>query len=114
MAIIRITQSIDVIYVIGYLAVVSLITAIAYKSDKRKAELNAWRIPESILHLLEFIGGWVAAFCSQRIFRHKISKEEYQFEFWSIAAIHQYIAFDFMQNWKFSRAIFHFIEPILK
>jgi uncharacterized membrane protein YsdA (DUF1294 family) len=114
MAIIRITQSIDVIYVVGYLAVISIITVVAYKSDKRKAESNSWRTPEATLHLFEFLGGWVAAFCSQRIFRHKISKEEYQFGFWSIAVIHQYMAYDFMQNWKFSKAVFHFIEPILK
>jgi len=112
-AIIRITESIDLLYVAGYLAGISLITVFAYKFDKRKAESNSWRIPEAALHLYEFLGGWVAAFFSQRIFRHKISKTEYQFGFWFIAVIHQYMAFDYMQNWKFSRGAFQFIEPIL-
>ncbi len=114
MAIIRISQSIDAIYIAGYLALISIVTVLAYRSDKRRAELNAWRIPESKLHLYEFLGGWVAAFFSQRIFRHKISKQDYQFGFWFIAIVHQCMAFDFMQQWKYSRAVFKFMEPILK
>ncbi|MBC8206823.1 MAG: DUF1294 domain-containing protein [Kiritimatiellales bacterium] len=114
MAIIRITQSIDIIYVVGYLGVISVITVFAYKSDKRKAESNSWRTPEATLHLYEFLGGWAAGFCSQRIFRHKISKKGYQSGFWFIAVIHQYMAFDYMQDWKFARAAFQFIEAILK
>ena len=114
MAIIKVTQFIAPVYIIGYLAMISFITVLAYKSDKRKAESNSWRTPEAKLHLYELLGGWVAGFFSQRIFRHKISKVEYQAEFWLIAVIHQYIAFDYLQNWKCSKAIFHFIEPTLK
>ena len=81
-------------YVIGYLVAISVATVYVYWSDKKRAEVNSWRTPEKTLHLLELIGGWAAAFISQRLFRHKISKGEYQFMFWLIGIVHQYMSFD--------------------
>jgi uncharacterized membrane protein YsdA (DUF1294 family) len=114
MALIKIAQSIALLYLLAYLLGVSSLTVYLYWSDKRKAESNAWRTPETTLHLHEFLGGWAAAFFAQRIFRHKISKEDYQFAFWFIGCLHQYLSFDYLHNWKLSIAAFHFIEPILK
>ena len=114
MALVKIVEHIDIVYVTGYLVVVSLLTIYSYWSDKRKAEANLLRTPESTLFLLELMGGWAAGFFSQRIFRHKISKEEYQSLFWSIAVIHQYLAFDYLHQWNYTTKVFQFIEPILK
>lgn len=88
----------------GGAAAVSLFTYFAYRSDKRRAEAGAWRIPESILHLCEFLGGWPGAFVAQRVFRHKIAKAFYQVIFWAIVALHQWLAFDFLSDWRFTSA----------
>ena len=86
----------------GFVATVSLLTWFAYRQDKRRAQSRAWRIAESTLHVLELIGGWPAAFLAQRHFRHKCSKSSYQLLFWLIILAHQFLAFDYLQNWKFS------------
>jgi uncharacterized membrane protein YsdA (DUF1294 family) len=84
-------------------AVLSALTYLTYASDKRKAEAGEWRTPENTLHLLEFAGGWPAAFVAQRRLRHKISKGSYQFVFWAIIFVHQAAATDFLLDWKFAR-----------
>ena len=86
---------------------ISLLTFLAYRIDKRRAEGGRWRIPESVLHLAEFLGGWPGAFLAQRLFRHKTAKLSYQVSFWSIVLIHQLIAADFLSGWKFTGAVLH-------
>lgn len=114
MALMRIIQSVDPIIVAGYLTAISTVTALGYRSDKKRAESNAWRIPERTLHVYEMLGGWTAAFFAQRVFRHKISKKEYQCGYWLIGVSHQYMAFDYLQNWKCAKVAVALIEPILK
>lgn len=114
LAIHKISKSIDPAHIAIYLSLISAATAYAYWTDKEKAKSDAWRIPERTLHLLELAGGWVAAFFSQRVFRHKISKRSYQIGFWAIAIVHQYASFDFLNEWRFTQAAFQSIEQILK
>ena len=114
MAVIRITQSIDTLYMIAYVLGISMTTVILYGVDKRKAETTAWRIPESTLHMAELLGGWTAAFAAQRIFRHKISKTKYQIVFWLIALLHQCLAYDYLHGWTVTRAALPFLEPALQ
>lgn len=85
----------------AYGCAMSLITYAAYRRDKRRARMEAWRIPEFHLHLLELVGGWPGAWVAQRRLRHKCSKSFYQFEFWLIICLHQFVAFDSLQNWKY-------------
>ena len=113
-AIQKASKTIEPKYIAIYLAAISAVTICAYWSDKKKAEKKSWRIPESTLHSLELAGGWFAAFFSQRIFRHKISKKKYQFVFWMIAVIHHYASFDYINDWHYTREAFKFIEQILK
>jgi uncharacterized membrane protein YsdA (DUF1294 family) len=89
----------------AYVGVMSLITYAVYRSDKRKARVEAWRTPEMLLHLLELAGGWPGAWLAQRRLRHKCSKISYQFEFWLIICIYQFAAFDSLQQWKYSHML---------
>jgi len=97
----------------AYVVAVSAVTLTALGSDKAKARQGLWRIPESALHFLELAGGWPASFMGQRLFRHKTRKSEYQFTFWSIVALHQYVAIDVVHGWQWSKYIFHVARPLL-
>jgi len=96
LAVLQLGKSTNLKVIIVYVVTISVITYYAYWSDKRKAKRDKWRTPETTLHALEFAGGWCAAFVAQRLLRHKISKTKYQITFWMIAAVHQYLAFDYL------------------
>jgi uncharacterized membrane protein YsdA (DUF1294 family)/cold shock CspA family protein len=83
-----------------WMAIASLGTFALYAWDKRRARRGGIRVSETMLHLLEFHGGWPGAFLAQRALRHKSSKFSYQVTFWLIVAFHQYIATDFLLDWR--------------
>lgn len=85
--------------------IISALTYMVYAGDKRRAQANAWRIPEAHLHLLELLGGWPAAWMAQRRLRHKCSKVSYQCTFWLIVGVHEFAAYDFLQDWRWSGAL---------
>ncbi|MBE5743151.1 MAG: DUF1294 domain-containing protein [Clostridiales bacterium] len=58
-------------FVLGYIAVVSIITFFAYGADKSKAKKNKRRTPEKVLLGLSFIGGAVGGILGMNLFRHK-------------------------------------------
>ena len=114
-------QVYDFRYVSGYLLVVSVLTLFSYRSDKKSAADESWRIPEIRLHAFELAGGWMIAYWAQRIFRHKIRKVSYQVGFWAIGVFHQYLAYDYLHGWKGSqkimdlgKMIFSSIQPYLQ
>ena len=90
---------------IAYLLGISIITFLAYGMDKRRAKINARRIPEASLHLMELIGGWPAAWLAQQTFRHKTSKRSYRIIFWLIVGVYQGIAIDCLMGWKYASAL---------
>ncbi len=113
-ALAELSKKIGIEYIIGYLVVVSILTIQFYRSDKRKAQNQEWRTPESTLYLLELAGGWLAAFLSQRKFRHKISKTEYIQTFWMIVLIQNYVAFDYINKWHYTQTAWKYIEPFME
>lgn len=50
---------------------INLISFAAYGIDKRKARKDKWRIPESTLLMLAFIGGALGALAGMMVFHHK-------------------------------------------
>ena len=60
-----------------YILCVSIITFAAYGIDKRKAEKNKWRIPESVLIMLAVLGGSVGALAGMLVFHHKTKKAKF-------------------------------------
>lgn len=59
------------------LALANLLAFIAFAIDKGRAERNEWRIPESFLLKLAFLGGWPGAKLGQWVFRHKTRKQPF-------------------------------------
>ena len=68
--------------------VASLAAYALYASDKRRARAGGRRLPESLLHAVEFLGGWPGALFAQWRLRHKNRKLSFQLVFWLIVAIH--------------------------
>ena len=69
----------------------STLTFWLFRRDKIFAQEGRRRIPESILHLGEVLGGWPGALLGQSTFRHKTRKFSYQFLLWASVAVHQLI-----------------------
>lgn len=111
LAMVRLARSVDPRMIGGYLTVISGATLWLYWHDKRQAESNGWRAPESTLHFAELFGGWPAAFLAQRAFRHKITKTSYQAAFWTIIALHQAASFDLLLDWRYARLALSFLRP---
>ena len=72
------------IWVLIDYAVVSIITFLAYGTDKTSALQGARRTPENTLHLLELLGGWPGSLAAQACYRHKTKKPSYQAVYWGI------------------------------
>lgn len=73
---------------LAFIVGMSIVAFVMYNIDKRRAEhnaarppesnqRNARRIPESNLQLVGLAGGWLGALSAQRLFRHKSSKPPY-------------------------------------
>ena len=71
----------------AYLLLLSLITFIAYRVDKKKAESGKWRTKEKTLLLLSFLGGAFGGYPAMLIFRHKTKAEHWYFTFVNILGL---------------------------
>ena len=97
-AAIKLSAQLDGRAIAGFFGAISVLTGSFYWSDKRRAQLDQWRIPEATLHFWELLGGWPAALLAQRFLRHKRKKASYQMTFWLIIALHQFLGLDFVMN----------------
>ena len=61
-------------------AVLSLAALFLYAADKRRAKRKKWRVSESVLLSVGFLGGAVGALAAMKLFRHK-TKHWY---FWAV------------------------------
>ena len=104
-AVYRLSPAVQLRISILYLIVISATTYTIYWHDKRRARNNGRRTPETTLHILEFIGGWPAAFIAQQKLHHKNAKRRYQFTFWGIILLHQYLAIEMSFRWPIARGI---------
>lgn len=106
----RLNAGLDGRILAGIAVVVSFVTFLAYRHDKRRAERKESRIPEMTLHLGELMGGWPGAFLAQRIFRHKTSKVSFQIVYGMIVALYQFAAVDSLREWSWSRQLWHWMQ----
>ncbi len=89
------------LYAVG----ISAVTFWVYGHDKKQAHFKRWRTPEKTLRYLEFFGGWPGAFLAQHWQNHKTTKKWYQFGFWTIVAFHEYLALDYLIDWRMTRFV---------
>lgn len=55
-----------------YLAVMNVIGVAVMWSDKKRARLHRWRIPEKVLFGVSLLGGSAGTWAGMYLFRHKI------------------------------------------
>lgn len=61
-------------YLILYLCVINFLGFLFYGLDKRRAIIKKWRLKESFLFFISFIGGALGCFFGMYVFRHKTLK----------------------------------------
>ena len=76
------------VWLLGWYAVASVVTIIAYGLDKRAATTGRWRTREKTLHTLALLGGWPGALVAQRAFHHKTRKAGFQVITWLVVLLH--------------------------
>lgn len=73
---------------LGWLVIINIATWAAFADDKQRARQGAWRVPESLLLSLSFLGGSGGALLAQRLLRHKTRKEPFASDLRRIAMLH--------------------------
>ena len=63
---------------LAVLLLVNLLAFALYGIDKLKAKKGAWRIPESTLLLVAFLGGSLGALLGMELFRHKTKHAKFK------------------------------------
>ncbi|MBO7133975.1 MAG: DUF1294 domain-containing protein [Bacteroidales bacterium] len=74
-------------FAIIYLIVINVLASILFCVDKRRATKDKRRIPESILHLFELVGGIFTIIFLMFIIRHKNQKMSYKLVSFVILAL---------------------------
>ena len=64
-------------------AILSILTVALYRYDKRAAEENLQRVPNSALHLASLLGGWPGALIARPLLRHKLNQKRFRGFFWA-------------------------------
>ena len=65
-------------YIAIYYSAVNLIALLFYGIDKKRAVHGDWRIPETTLILLAFLGGALGALLGMKVFHHKTRKWKFR------------------------------------
>ena len=58
---------------------VNVITFVVYGIDKLKAKKGKWRVPETTLLLLAFVGGSIGAWCGVKVWQHKTMHAKFKY-----------------------------------
>lgn len=111
LALYRLSSRFDALAMIIAAVVISVVTYFVYWWDKHKARTGGWRTAEMTLHLLELLGGWPGAFIAQRRFNHKTSKLSFLAIFWLIVAANQFVAVDYLLNWRLTKSGLQLVQP---
>jgi uncharacterized membrane protein YsdA (DUF1294 family)/cold shock CspA family protein len=95
---------------LGVALLPSLLAYLLYADDKGRSRAKAWRVSEKNLHGISMLGGWPGAYLAQRRYRHKTAKLGFQFTFWTTVILHQYVAIDYILDWRLLHALRALLE----
>lgn len=85
-------------YLLLALIAVNLLTFALFQIDKSLARSGGWRIRESTLLWLAFLGGTPGAYVARSLFRHKTRKQPFSNYLFAIAVL-QVVAIGGLTGW---------------
>ncbi|MGL4798100.1 MAG: DUF1294 domain-containing protein [Cellulosilyticaceae bacterium] len=71
-------------YILLYLGILNLMGFLSMYSDKKRAKLKQYRIPEATLFMLAILGGSIGSIAGMETFRHKTKHWYFK---WGLPAI---------------------------
>ena len=74
MEVVKMQEIFTIKNVIIYLVVINALGFFIMWLDKRKAQKNAWRIPEKTIFIITALGGGIGTIAGMYTFRHKTQK----------------------------------------
>lgn len=83
---------------VAYL-ILSCLLLTLYRFDKRTAEHDGRHLPDVILHLLAFIGGWPGGLIAQLRYRHHNASIRFIRIFWASAVLNVIFTYFFLVYW---------------
>ena len=83
------------------LLAINFIAFAAFGVDKAKARAGRWRVQESTLLMLAFLGGTPGAYAGRAVFRHKTRKQPFNSNLFTIAVL-QMLALGGLIGWRLS------------
>ena len=81
------------LFLVFHFVSINIVTILTYYVDKRAAQKGKWRVPETNMHSLELLGGWIGGLVGQKVFHHKTKKKAYQGTFWFLGIMQLAIIF---------------------
>ena len=79
---------------------INLATFVLFGIDKAKARAGSWRVAESTLLVLAFLGGTLGAYAGRAVFRHKTRKAPFNSNLFAIAVV-QMLGLGALIGWGF-------------
>lgn len=73
---------------IGWYLVCAVAAFCALGLDKRRAQMQRWRLRERTLHTLSLLGGWPGSVIGMKVFKHKRRKRQFVIVEWAIVLLH--------------------------
>lgn len=65
-------------WLLGIYVIMGAVSFVLYYKDKLSAQSGGWRTPESTLHLVDALGGWVGATFAHKLLNHKATKPKFR------------------------------------
>ena len=72
--------------VLSWVLAATVVTFVAYGTDKLLARANRLRVPERVLLALGFAGGTLGALVGRVVFHHKTTKASFRLKLWLVTA----------------------------
>lgn len=64
-------------YIMFYIIIINIISFLLFFADKQKSKKDKWRIKESTLHIMSFMGGVLGSITAMILFHHKTKKPKF-------------------------------------
>lgn len=89
---------VNIKYIMFYLLIINLISFILFFIDKQKAKKDKWRIKESTLHIVSFMGGIIGSIAAMVLFHHKTKKLKFVIITFFALIFNAFLVYEFIIN----------------